>query len=100
MVRSMIAHTTLLESLESEALKTIVYFLNRVPSKIVTKNPYKLWSEKSLSIRHLHIWGCPAETRPYIPYEKKLDSRTVSCFFVGYFERFRGFRFYCPSTKN
>ena len=35
-----------------------------------------------------------------MPHEKKLELRTVSCFFVGYSERHRGFRFYCPSTKN
>ena len=42
MVRSMIVHTTLLESLWSEALKTVVYLLNRIPSKTVTKTPYEL----------------------------------------------------------
>ena len=43
MVRSMITHTTLPESLWSEALKkTVVYLLNRIPSKTVTKTPYKL----------------------------------------------------------
>ena len=51
-------------------------------------------------IKHLRVWGCAAEAQPYIPYEKKLDSRTVGCLFVGYFERYSGFRFYCPSTKN
>ncbi|KAL6316814.1 hypothetical protein AAG906_021114 [Vitis piasezkii] len=29
------------------------------------------------------------ETRPYKPNEKKLDSRIVSCYFVGYSERSR-----------
>jgi len=37
MVKSMIAHTTLPESLWSEALKTAIYLLNRVPRKTVTK---------------------------------------------------------------
>ena len=27
-------------------------------------------------------------------------SSTVSCLFIGYSERYKGFRFYCPSTKN
>jgi len=93
----MIAHTTLPESLWSEALKTVVYLLNRKPSKIVTKTLHELWTP---SIRHLHVWSCPAEAQPYIPYKKKLDSRTISCLFVGYSERYRGFRLYCPSTKN
>ena len=78
MCRSMIAHTTLSKSLCNEALKTVVYLLNRVPSKTITKIPYELWTEKSLNIRHLYIWGCPAEARPYRPYEKKLDFRTIS----------------------
>ena len=100
MVRSMISHSSLPESLWGEALKAAVYILNRVPSKAVTKTPYELWTGKKPSIRHLHIWGCPAEARPYRPNEKKLDSRTVSCYFVGYAERSRGFKFYNPTTKS
>ncbi|KAL6348418.1 hypothetical protein AAG906_005726 [Vitis piasezkii] len=73
MVRSMIRHSTLLES---------------------------LWGKAKPSIRHLHVWGCPAEARPYKPNEKKLDSRTVSCYFVGYSERSRGFKFSDPSTRS
>ncbi|RVW97553.1 Retrovirus-related Pol polyprotein from transposon TNT 1-94 [Vitis vinifera] len=100
MVRSMISHSTLPESLWGEAIKTAVYILNRVPSKAVAKTPYELWTSKKPSIRHLHVWGCPVEARPYKPNEKKLDSRTVSCYFVGYSERSRGFKFYDPSTRS
>ena len=74
--------------------------LNRIPSKIVIKTPYELWTGKSPNIRHLHVWSCPANARPYILHEKKLNSRTVSCFFVAYSGRYKSFRFYCPSTKN
>ncbi|RVW13581.1 Retrovirus-related Pol polyprotein from transposon TNT 1-94 [Vitis vinifera] len=100
MVRSMISHSTLPESLWGKAIKTAVYILNRVPSKAVAKTPYELWTSKKPSIRHLHVWGCPAEARPYKPNEKKLDFRTVSCYFVGYSERSRGFKFYDPSTRS
>ncbi|RVW28694.1 Retrovirus-related Pol polyprotein from transposon TNT 1-94 [Vitis vinifera] len=71
-----------------------------VPSKAVAKTPYELWTSKKPSIRHLHVWGCPAKARPYKPNEKKLDSRTMSCYFVGYSERSRGFKFYDPSTRS
>ena len=54
---------------------------------------------KKPSLNHFHIWGCPIETRPYKPNEMKLDSRFVSCYFVGYFERSRGFKFYDPKLK-
>ncbi|KAJ9561477.1 hypothetical protein OSB04_006637 [Centaurea solstitialis] len=100
MVRSMISHTSLPEPLWGEALKTAVYILNRVPSKAVAKTPYELWTGKKPSQNHLHVWGCPAEARAYNPHERKLDSRTVSCYFVGYPERSRGFKFYNPTTKS
>ncbi|RVW58138.1 Retrovirus-related Pol polyprotein from transposon TNT 1-94 [Vitis vinifera] len=96
----MINHFTLLESLWGEAVKTTVYILNRVPSKAIAKTPYELWTSKKPSIRYLHVWGCPAEARPYKPNEKKLDSRTMSCYFVGYSERSRGFKFYDPSSRS
>jgi hypothetical protein len=31
------------------------------------------------------------------PNIAKLDSKTVSCFFIGYPEKSKGFRFYCPN---
>nr|CAN71504.1 hypothetical protein VITISV_021017 [Vitis vinifera] len=71
----------------------------RVPSKAVTKTLYELWTSKKPSIRNLHVWGYPIEARPYKPNEKKLDFRTGSCYFVGYFERSRGFKFYDPLTR-
>ena len=41
--------------------------------------------------------GCPVEIRIYNPHEKKLDSRTTSGFFIGYPDKSKGYRFYCPS---
>ena len=66
----------------------------------MAKTPYELWTGRKPSISHLHIWRCPAEARPYRPNEKKLDSRTVSCYFVGYSERSRGYKFYNPTLKS
>ena len=99
-MRSMISHSSLPESLWGEALKTAVYILNRVPSKAVNKTPYELWTGKRPSIKHLHIWGCLAEARPYRPHERKLDSRTISCYFVGYAERSQGYKFYNPTLRS
>ena len=73
-----------------------MYILNRVPSKVVAKTPYELWTEKKPSIRHLHVWGCPTQARPYRLNEKKLDERTVSCYFVGYVERSQALSFIIP----
>ncbi|KAL6315595.1 hypothetical protein AAG906_002767 [Vitis piasezkii] len=100
MVRSMISHSTLPEKLWGEALKTAAYILNRVPTKAAAKTPYELWTGRKPSLKHFHIWGCPAEARPYKPHEKKLDSKTVSSYFIGYAERSRGFKFYDPTIRN
>ena len=56
------------------ALKTAVYLLNRIPSKVVPKTPFELWTGRKLSLRHLYVWGCPVEAQVYNRHEIKLDS--------------------------
>ncbi|RDY13060.1 hypothetical protein CR513_02069, partial [Mucuna pruriens] len=41
-----------------------------------------------------------AKARPYRPHERKLDSRTIGCYFVGYVERSRGYKFYDPTSRS
>ena len=78
-VRSMISHSNLPISLWGEALKTATYILNRVPTQATAKTPYKLWTDKKPSLKHLHIWGCPTEARPYRPHEKNwIQERLVA----------------------
>ena len=100
MVRSMISYSTLPVSLWMEALKTTIHILNRVPSKSVPKTPYELWTGRKPMLNYLHVWGCPAEARIFNPSQGKLDVRTVSCHFIGYPERLKGFRFYCPDRHT
>ncbi|TKC11876.1 hypothetical protein FA727_23745, partial [Robertmurraya kyonggiensis] len=96
MVRSMIGYSTLPESLWMEALKTAIYILNRVPSKAVPKTPYELWTGRKPSLNHLRVWGSPAEAKIFNPNIGKLDPKTVSCHFIGYTEKSKGYCFYCP----
>ena len=37
------------------------------------------------------------ETIIYNPHEKKLDSRTISGYFIGYPDKSKRYRFYCPN---
>ena len=100
MVRSIVNDSFVPVSLWTYALRTAAYILNRVPSKAVPKTPYELWTSRKPSLRHLHVWGCQAEVRIYNPHEKKLDSMTISCYFIGYPERSIGYRFYCPNHST
>ena len=97
MVRSMLSSSNLPKFLWTEALKTAVYILNRVPTKAIPKTPFELFKGWKSSLQYVRIWGCPCEIRIYNPQEKKLDPRTISGYFIGYSERSKAYRFYCPS---
>jgi hypothetical protein len=100
MVRSILSNSELPLFLWSEALKTDVCVLNRVPSKAVPKTPFELWKGWKPSLNYIHIWGCPAEVRICNPNIKKLDPRTTSSHLIGYVENSKGFRFYRPSHST
>jgi hypothetical protein len=76
-------------------VKTAIHILNRVPSKPVLKTPYELWTRRVPSLHHLHVWGSPAKAKVVNSNIAKLDSKTVSYFFIRYLEKSKGFRFYC-----
>jgi hypothetical protein len=42
------------------------------------------------------VWGCPTEAKLFNLSIGKLDPKTVSCHFIGYPDKSKGFRFYCP----
>ena len=83
-----------------EALKTTIYILNSVSSKSMPKTPYELWIEIVPSLNHFRVWGSPAEAKVFNPNIRKLDHKTVSCHFIGYPEKSKGFCFYCPDRHT
>ncbi|KAJ9538813.1 hypothetical protein OSB04_031546 [Centaurea solstitialis] len=97
MVRSMFARSSLPKFLWGEALKTANYICNRTPTKAIKGTPFELWNWYKPSLNHFHAWGCKAETREYhVEKLSKLDSRSLSAFFIGYSEKSKGFKFYNP----
>ncbi|KAF7843809.1 Retrovirus-related Pol polyprotein from transposon TNT 1-94 [Senna tora] len=88
------------EFLWGDALRTTAYILNQVPSKFVKNTPYELFTSKKPTMKHLRVWGCKAEVRPYNPQLKKLDPKTIFECFIGYCPGSRGNRFYCPSHST
>jgi hypothetical protein len=43
------------------------------------------------------VGGCLAEAKLFNPSIGKLDHKIVSCHFIGYPNKSKGFRFYCPN---
>jgi hypothetical protein len=100
MVRSMLSYSTLPIGLRMEALKTTIHILNGVPSKLVSKTSYELWTGCKPSLNYLRVWGCPAEAKIFIPNADKLESKTVSYHFIGYQKKSKSFCFYCPDRHT
>ncbi|GJS87980.1 putative RNA-directed DNA polymerase [Tanacetum coccineum] len=61
MVYSMLANLNLLGFRWTDALKTTVHILKRVPFKSVPKTPYEIWTGRKPSLRYLRVLGCPVE---------------------------------------
>jgi len=95
MVRSMMRHAELPNSLWGYTLLTVAYTLNRVPSKAVEKTPYEIWNARIPNVGHLKVWGCKAYIRRLM--STKLEQRSDKCFFVGYPKETRGYYFHKPS---
>jgi hypothetical protein len=83
-----------------EALKTTIHILNRVPSKSVSKTSYELWTGRKPSLNYLRVWGCPDEAEIFKPNASKLESKTMNCYFIGYPEKSKCFRFYCSDKHT
>ena len=63
----MLSNSNLPKSLWVEELKTVVYILNRVPTKAIPKTPFELFKGWKSSLKHMRIWGCPSKVRIYNP---------------------------------
>ena len=55
MVRSMLSSSKLPKFLWIETLKMTAYILNRFPTKVVSKTPFKLFKGWKPSLRHMHV---------------------------------------------
>ena len=44
--------------------------------------------------------GCQAEAKVFNSNTEKLDPKTVGCHFIGYPEKSKGYRFYCPDRHT
>jgi hypothetical protein len=96
----MLSYSTLPIGLLMETLKTTIHILNRVPSKSVSKTSYELWTGHKPSLNYIRVWSCPVGAKIFNPNAGKLEPKTVSCHFIGYPEKSKDFRFYCPDRHT
>ena len=83
-VRFMLAHSSLVEFLCGDALKKIVYILNQVINKLVSRTHYELMYRKKSNLGHFYVWVCKVKVRSYSLFKRKFDSKTIIGFFIDY----------------
>jgi hypothetical protein len=88
----MVSQTSLPLSFSGYALETVVFTLNRVPTKSIERTPCEIWIGKHLSFSFLKVWGCDAYVKHLML--DKLIPKTDKCFFVGYLRETKGYYFY------
>ncbi len=84
-----------------KVLNTVVYIKNRCPSKALnSKTPQEAWSGRKPNVSHLRVFGCKAFA--HVPDEKrtKLESKSMPCVFLGYYEGTKAYRLICLETKR
>ena len=92
MVRSMMGKADFPKSFWVYSLETVVYILNRVPSKSVEVTPYEIWTNKKPYLSYMKVWGCPAYVKQTISV--KLEAKSDKCLFIGYPKETMGYQFY------
>jgi hypothetical protein len=78
-----------------------VYIKNRCPTKVLdSKTPQEAWSGRKPDVSHLRVFGCKAFA--HVPKEKrtKLESKSMPCVFLGYYEGTKAYRLMCVKTKK
>ena len=97
MVRSMMSHTVVPDSLWGFALQPAALILNRSPTKAADKTPYEMWKGTVPNLSFIRVWGCEAyvKWRP----DDKLGPQSVKTYFVGYPKGIFGHYFYSPTEQ-
>ena len=84
MACSMLAAKHLPNEYWGEAVATVVYLMNRCPTKSVkNKVPQEAWSGMNHSVSYLKFFGCVTYSHVLDELKKKLDNKGHKCIFVG-----------------
>jgi hypothetical protein len=84
-----------------EAVSTVVYVLNRAPTKSVKdKTPFEAWHGKKPQVDHLRTFGCIAHVKNIGPVINKLSDKSKKMVFLGCEAGTKGYRLLDPSTNR
>ena len=83
--RTMLLEASLPECFWADAVATVVYILNRSPTKALAgKTPFEEWLGRRPNLAHLRRFGCDAYLHVLDAQQTKLKPRARLCTFLGY----------------
>ena len=91
-IRSMMANMP--KCFWAEAISTSVYLRNRCPAAAIKCTPYEALKGEKPDVSHLRIFGSVCFAHIPKDERKKLDAKSRPCFFLGYGDRYKGYRLF------
>jgi len=98
---TLLAHSSLPLKFWDEAFMTVVYLINRLPSKTLNHaTPFERLLGEPPEYKHLRVFGCAVwpNLRPY--NARKLEFRSKQCIFLGYSTLHKGYKCLDPHQER
>ncbi|KAG6516327.1 hypothetical protein ZIOFF_026786 [Zingiber officinale] len=97
MARSLLKGTHMSARFWGEAIRHVVYLLNRLPTKALGEcMPFEAWMGRKPHLAHLRVFGCIAYMKNTTPHLKKLDNRSSPMVYLGVEEGCKAHRLFDP----
>lgn len=74
-----------------EALLTVCYVHNKIPSKLTKVSSYEIWKKRKPNLNYLKVRGYLAYYRVLDPKRNKLGPRVLKAMFIGYTEHSKAY---------
>ncbi len=82
-------------------MTTAVYIKNLCPTKALdSKTPQEVCSGRKPNVFHLRIFDCKAFAHVHDEKRTKLESKSMPCVFLGYYEGTKAYCLMCVETKR
>ncbi|KAJ4703138.1 Retrovirus-related Pol polyprotein from transposon TNT 1-94 [Melia azedarach] len=104
--RSLMFATHVPKHFWGEAVLTVAYLINRMPSRVLNfQTPYQVLLQsypttRVLSTIPFKIFGCSAFVHIHSQHRSKLDPKAIKCIFIGYSSNQKGYKCYYPVTRK
>lgn len=101
LVRSMLSGKRIPKTFWAEAVRLVVYVMNRSPTVAVDKMTLEeAWSGKMSSMDHFRIFECIGHVHVPDAKRTKLEDKSMKCVLFGVSSESKGYRLYDPTTDK